>query len=151
MSFGGTYFTTLPVRTLDPRNLERDYFEHTISSERVRGLQAAERSFENLMAALRGEREMSDVLSELFKSYTPERTVFVSSACRGCPAVPGNQHTGDLSYQIPIGIGIDRVVEPQIELWQQRFSRLGFNPVVILLYLGLNEAQMNRSSEPYLY
>ena len=56
----------------------------------------------------------------------------MSSACRGCPAVPGNQHTGDLSYQIPVGVGIDRVVAPQTELWHRRFSRLGFNPVVVL-------------------
>ena len=65
------YFESLPVRTLNPRHLQRDHFEDEISGERIRGAQAAERSFENLMAALRGEKEMSHVLTELFKSHTP--------------------------------------------------------------------------------
>ena len=126
------YFKSLPVRTLNPRHLHRDHFEDEISGERIRGAQAAERSFENLMAALRGKKEMSHVLTDLLKSHTPGRTVIVSSACRGCPAVPGNQHTEDLSYQIPIGVGIDRIVAPQTEFWRRRFPRLVFNPVVVL-------------------
>lgn len=127
-----SFFKSLPVRTLDPRHSNKKHFEKIIGEERSRGGEIAERSFNNLMAALRGEREMSDVLSELFTSYESGRTVIVSGACRGCPATVSTTDASGINYQIPIGIGIENVVPPKIQLWHKRFPSLDGTPVVIL-------------------
>jgi len=127
-----TFFTSLPVRTLDPHHLNRDHFEKKISDERNRGAQASKSSFSNLIATLQGEKEVSDVLSELFTSYDSSRTVMVSTVCRGCSAINCDAQTDEVSYQIPIGIGIEKIVPPKIELWDKRFPWLDGKPVVIL-------------------
>ena len=127
-----TYFTTLPVRTLDERTLHRDHFEAVISTERNRSGQVATSAFNNLMAALRGQKDMSDVLSMLFTSHKPGRMVIVSKTCRGCEAESHHIHESGNSYQIPVGVGIERVVAPQIDLWHRRFSWLDGTPTIIL-------------------
>ena len=126
------FFTQLPVRTRDLRHLDQSYFEACIGKERERGRKAASSGFNNLMAALRGEKEMSKVLSGLFSVTIDGRMVVVSPVCRGCP-VDGYRHSDELQdYQIPTGVGIARVIEPRIGLWRKRFPHLDGRPCVIL-------------------
>lgn len=122
------YFAQVPVRSLDPRLMDRPHFEHQVGSERKRGTEAANRAFEHMLSALNGEREMADVLVELFAS---ERVV-VSPACRGCPASGGAQHDDGGFYQIPPGIGISRLVPHDNQAWQRRFGHLDSSMVVVL-------------------
>ena len=126
------FFTQLPVRTCDPRHLDQSHFEASIGKERERGKMAANAGFNNLMAALRGEKEMYRVLAGLFSVTSDGRMVVVSPVCRGCP-LEGYQHSNEQpDYQIPIGIGITKVLEPRIALWQERFPHLDGRPCVIL-------------------
>lgn len=127
-----SFFTSIPVRTLDPHHLKKDYFEKKIGEERNRGAEAAELSFNNLMAALRGEKEMSDVLAELFSSNEPSRTVIVSTVCRGCSSRTCVTKDDKVNYQIPPGLGIEKVVPPMIGAWDQFFPWLDGTFIVVL-------------------
>jgi superfamily II DNA/RNA helicase len=122
------YFAQISVRTLDPRLMDRAHFERQVGGERKRGKEAANRAFEHMLSALNGEREMADVLVELFAS----ESVVVSPACRGCPASGGAQHIDGGLYQIPPGIGISRLVPYDKNAWQKRFGHLDPSMVVVL-------------------
>ena len=126
------FYMTMPVRTLDPHHLNQEHFEKIFGEERIRGIQAAEHSFNYLISALNNERKISDVLSELFSSHEPDRIVMVSTACRNFISSSNVTQVNEVNYQIPIGIGIEKIVPPRIELWKQRFPWLHGTPVVIL-------------------
>lgn len=125
------YFAQIPVRSLDPRLMDQAHFEHRIGSERQRGAAAAERAFAQMLDALDGRQEMADVLANLFSSDAPGRTVLVSPACRGCPASGGAPHPDSVLYQIPPGIGIERIATHDNATWRQRFP--GLDPALVVL------------------
>src|SRR5690606_1021012 len=79
------YFSRIPVRSTDPRLMDRSHFEQKLGNERKRGLEAARRAFSGMLDALQGKREVSQVLVDLFASDD----VVVSPACRGCPRSGG--------------------------------------------------------------
>jgi len=108
--------------------MDRAHFERQVGGERKRGMEAANRAFDHMLSALNGEREMADVLVELFAS----ENVLVSPACRGCPASSGAQHDDGGLYQIPPGIGISRLVPHDNQAWQRRFGQLDPSMVVVL-------------------
>ena len=122
------YFACLPVRSLDPRLMDRAHFERYAGRERKRGSEAANKAFNRMLLALSGEREMAQVLVDLFASDS----VVVSPACRGCPASNGIMHDEGGFYQIPPGIGISRIVPHDNQLWRERFSELNPSMVVVL-------------------
>jgi len=123
-----TYFATVPVRSLDPRLMDRAHFERQVGVERQRGQVSANRAFNQMLKALSGEREMAEVLVELFSSDA----VVVSPACRGCPASSGASHEDGNHYQIPAGIGISQLVPWDNQTWYQRFPGLDPSLVVVL-------------------
>ena len=127
------YREWIPVRTLDPSHLDRERFTARIGVERQRGIEAADRSFSELMDALEGRREMGAVLSDLYRNHAPGRTVLVSTTCRGCPAEPTKTMDGDVPYTIPLGIGIGRIVPQDTSAWISGFPFLR-PPLVTVLY-----------------
>ena len=122
------YFSRIPVRSLDPRLMNRSYFQHQVGAERNRGLKSANRAFDHMLEALTGKQEMAEVLVELFASDS----VVVSPACRGCPASTGSLHDGGTLYQIPAGVGISRLDPYDDQNWQHRFGNLNPSMVVVL-------------------
>lgn len=122
------YFARLPIRCLDPRLMNRSHFELRVGNERMRGIEAATQAFHQMLGAMKGQREMSEVLVGLFASDS----VVVSPACRGCPASGGELHEGGTLYQIPTGIGISRLNPYDDESWRRRFDDLDPSLVVIM-------------------
>ena len=122
------YFSTVPVRSLDPLLMDRAHFERQVGAERRRGQKSAKHAFDQMLKALSGEREMADVLVGLFSS----NTVVVSPACRGCPASGGAGHADGNLYQIPAGIGISQLVRWDDKAWKHRFPGLDPSLVVVL-------------------
>ncbi len=122
------YFSRIPVRTLDPRLLNRDFFDARVNQERNRGTEAANAAFGRMLDALSGRREMSEVLVELFAGGS----VVVSPACRGCPSSGGAEHEEADIYQIPPGIGITQLRAHNQAAWRERFSGLDPSMLVVL-------------------
>ena len=120
------YFSQIPVRSLDPRLMDRSHFEQQLDSERRRGMESANRAFNQMLNALSGKQEMADVLVELLSSDD----VVVSAVCRGCPAINGELHDQDGVYQIPSGTGISRLTPYDDQAWQLRFGDLNPSEVV---------------------
>lgn len=123
-----SYFTHVPVRSLDPQLMNRSHFEKRIGDKRQRSIESANRAFDRMLKALTGQKEMSEVLVELFAS----NNVVVSPACRGCPASGGTLHDGDNLYQIPPGIGISRLAPYDVQVWRHRFGSMDPSIVVVL-------------------
>jgi hypothetical protein len=122
------YFARIPVRSLDPRLMDRPHFERQVGRERQRGVESANHAFDQMLKALSGQREMAEVLVDLLASDN----VVVSPACRGCPASAGALHEGDNLYQIPQGIGISRLAVHDSQGWRHRFADLDPSMVVVL-------------------
>jgi hypothetical protein len=122
------YFARIPVRSLDPRLMDRSHFERQVGVERARGRESANRSFDGMLKAMSGQREMSEVLVELLASDD----VVVSPACRGCPVSGGALHDAGNLYQIPPGVGISRLVPNDNQSWRHRFGDVDPSMVVVL-------------------
>jgi hypothetical protein len=101
--------------------LNQQHFEEKTARDRDRAMNAAERSFENLMAGLQGRREMGDLLTDLYTVNEPGRAVVVSRTCRGCPAEPDENR---LPYNVPPGHAIRIVEDVDLADWSARFPRL---------------------------
>ena len=124
------YFSRIPVRSLDPKLMDRNHFEHEVGVERDRGMESANRAFDQMLGALTGEKEMAEVLVQLFASDS----VVVSRACRGCPKSNGVPHDDSGVYQIPPGIGISRLAPYDYHAWRHRFGDMDASLVVVLCH-----------------
>lgn len=126
------YFARIPVRILEGGLMDQARFEQRIGTQRQRGATAAGHAFARMLDALDGRREMAAVLTELYANDAPGRTVIVSPACRGCPASGGVAHADGTDYQIPPGIGIERVEPWDDAIWRIYFPGLAPGFVVVL-------------------
>lgn len=126
------YFARIPVRILDGGLMDQTRFEHRIGAQRQRGAAAAGHAFARMLDALDGRQEMAAVLTDLYANDVPGRTVLVSPVCRGCPASGGAAHDDGTDYQIPPGIGIEKVEAWDDTVWQQYFPGLGPGFAVVL-------------------
>ena len=122
------YFSTVPVRSLDPRLMDRPHFERLVGVERERSQALANHTFNQMLKALSGKREMADVLVELFSGDD----VLATPACRGCPATGGAPHEEKNLYQVPAGIGISQLVSWDNQAWSHRFPAIDPSLVVVL-------------------
>ena len=122
------YFSRMPVRSLDPRLMDRTHFEHQVGAKRRQGRESAKKAFDSMLGALTGQQEMATVLVDLFASDS----VVVSSACRGCPKSAGLLHDGGNTYQIPPGVGISRLAPSDNKGWRSRFRGLDPSMVTVL-------------------
>lgn len=122
-----SYFSHIPVRSLDARLMNRPHFERQVGLVRQLGMEAAHRAFDQMLKALCGQQEMAEVLVELLASDD----VIVSPACRGCPASAGVHEDGNV-YQIPPGIGISNLVPYHTQEWRHRFGDVDPSLVVVL-------------------
>lgn len=126
------YFARIPVRILDGGLMDKARFEQRIGAQRQRSAAAAGHAFARMLDALTGRREMAAVLTDLYDNDAPGRTVLVSRVCRGCPASGGAAHADDTDYQIPPGIGIERVEPWDGALWRSFFPGLAPGFAVVL-------------------
>jgi superfamily II DNA or RNA helicase len=124
-------FSRVPIRTLDPRHLDRAYFDRRVGLERRRSAKAGRAAFDAVCAVLDGRREMSEALADFYGIDLPGMAVHVSRVCRGCRAAPGHGAEAPI-YAEPPGIGIARVAQADIAAWGRRFPGLPLDFSVIL-------------------
>lgn len=122
------YFSEIAIRILDPSLMDRSHFEQRVGAERNRTIESAKRSFEGMLHALEGRKEMSEVLVDLLASSE----VLVSPVCRGCPKSAGLPHDGAVHYQIPAGVGIPVPTSYDFRAWKKRFE--GLEPSFLVVF-----------------
>lgn len=132
------YFSRIAVRILDPNLMNRSHFEQCIGDERKRAVESATEAFSGMLEALRGRREMSSVLGELFHG----NEVVVSPVCRGCPSSGGLPHDETPAYQIPAGIGISSPVAHDLRPWNKRFEGIEPSFCVVFYPETISESQL---------
>lgn len=115
------YYSTIPIRTLDAQHLKKHHFDKIVSNEQSQNQHASNVSLKTLLSALRGETEMGDAIASLYESNRPGREVIVSKVCRGCPSEGKTLKPEELVYQTPIGVGIDKITQPDLSAWKQDF------------------------------
>lgn len=115
------YYNKIIVRILDDAHTSQEHFERKTARDRDRATNAAERSFENLMAGLEGRQEMGDILTDLYTVNDSGRAIIVSRTCRGCPADPGESR---MPYIVPHGQAIRIVEAVDLADWSARFPHL---------------------------
>jgi ATP-dependent DNA helicase RecQ len=125
------FYNLIPIRVRDPLHRDQAHFESCVSNERQRGSEAADQSFDDLMAAFEGRKEMANALSDIYRSNVPGRIVIISKICRGYPAEPIGTRISE-GYQIPFGAGIERLAQPETTAWTKRFPWLAGGTNVIL-------------------
>lgn len=126
------YFARIPIRVLEGGVMDQGLFQQRLGAERLRGVKAAGHAFARMLDALDGRKEMATVLTSLYTNDTPGRTVLVSPVCRGCPSSRGADHTDRTDYQIPPGIGIERVERWDDTEWRSYFPGLTSRFAVVL-------------------
>ena len=120
------------VKILDGSHLDEIIFSKRVTDEATKSQTDRTKSFELLLAVLRGKQEMQDTLSELYsspRSNIHEDLIIVSKTCRGCPKTP--YHPPHISYRIPIGSGIKKTIPIDLIKWSQKFKHLGKQPIII--------------------
>lgn len=131
-------FTQINVRIIEPKLMDRTFFEERLNIERERTIEPAKRAFQEMMDSLVGKKEMSETLVGLFSD--PE--VIVSPVCRGCPKSQGMPHDDKLIYQTPIGVGISRPIIPNLSGWTSIFPNLDPYLVSVLCPPGTSSIQI---------
>ena len=130
--FWNEFYNSVSVRTITSHHMNKDYFFDKVVSERQKAERLADISFNNLMSTLRQEKRISDALSELYSNDNFDQSVLVSEVCRGCLQDKEFTDPFNVDYQIPLGIGIENIVAPKINMWNKHFSWLNKVPAVIL-------------------
>ena len=117
---------------IDGAHMNRTNFEKKMDLEKEQGQHARTRSFSDLLKVLRGQTEMGEALSNLYK-VSPrdfgDNLISVSKVCRGCPQKP--RHDISVGYQVPAGTGIRETVKINTAIWDEKFGQLGKNPYII--------------------
>ncbi|MCB2426417.1 protein DpdF [Methylophaga pinxianii] len=121
-------FTQINVRIIEPKLMDRTFFEERLNLERERTIVPAKKAFQEMMESLEGKKEMSETLVGLFS----DTNVIVSPVCRGCPQSQGRPHEDSLIYQTPIGVGISRPRVPNLSGWKAIFPNLDPSFVSVL-------------------
>jgi ATP-dependent DNA helicase RecQ len=137
------FYTTVAVRTLDPQHLNEYHFRPALEIEQKYGREVAKLSFDSLVESLEGRQEIGDALSKLYTNHKPERTVIVSRVCRGCPAEQTNRFA-EIDYQIPPGMGIDKLCETDVSAWMDDFPYMQQTAVI---FYPAGEETINQKME----
>ena len=127
------FFVQIIVRIFEMAHRNKDVFTKKIGSERKRSFEVAKDGGLLLNALIGGDREVSDLLHELYTSHVPRRTVIVSRACGGCPR---DRRTDGSSIECtePISIGIDEVDSCDIRYFKKCFPNVKLSaPIVVPL------------------
>ena len=125
------YFRQMVVRILHGSCRNEPEFNRAISQERARTMEAAADNRDLLNRLLKGDDEVSELLDDLYRNYSPGRSVVVSRACGGCP-VHRKSHSADLGYVEPLACGIEEVIPTDLSRLRSQFPHLDLNAPVIL-------------------
>jgi len=122
------------VKTLDPLHLLPDHFERKTELARKKTIEEAQDSFDSLLAALRGSKEMANTLAKLYRGSSPN-LIPVTEVCRGCPGAKSSEEAhpyGLQYYSPPMPTGIGKIaIAPRTAQWNSDFP-LNLRRLVIL-------------------
>ena len=112
------------VKTLDPLHLSPDHFERKTELARKNAFEEAKNSFDSLLAALRGSKEMANTLAKLYRGTSPN-LIPVTEVCRGCPGAKTSEEEhpyGLQYYSPPMPTGINKIeIASKTSQWNSDF------------------------------
>ena len=116
---------------IDGAHMDRNNFEKKMDLEKSHGQRERDHSFDSLMQVLRGETEMGDALSRLYRISPRDYDyglVAISKICRGCPYE--TRHDISIGYEVPPGSSI-KTAKINLSLWEEKFGYLGKKPYLL--------------------
>lgn len=117
------------VRILDDGHFKSDTWETAIANSRSKTLQAAQRNLEMMRKLLpnssreKPEKEVGELLAQLYRMKSSQWPVHVSHACGGCPWDRFDE-AEPVHYSAPVTIPVSRVIPPSFDNWYTKFPWL---------------------------
>lgn len=112
------------VKTLDPSHLSFYHFERETELARKKAFEEAQNSFDSLLSALQGSKEMGSTLAKLYRGNSPD-LIPVTEVCRGCPGAITSEEEHPIGlqyYSHPTPTGIGRIeIASRTERWNTDF------------------------------
>lgn len=118
------------VRIKNFSHLQPITWEREIESARSRSVRAGRRGLEFLKGLIGGDREISEVLSELYTVQTKNLEIRVVAVCGGCPVHRGIGEEPPY-YCSPIATPIFRVADENRLEWLAKFPTLRKSPIYV--------------------
>jgi ATP-dependent DNA helicase RecQ len=122
------------VRVKDYSHLQSETWIAKVRPARELSAEAGLRSLSLMRTLLANDREVSDILAELYTIHTSDQEFRVVRVCGGCP----RHRTRDaaiLDYQCPAAAPLSRVYTSRTNRWLETFPYLP-GPLVFVFYPG---------------
>jgi len=123
--------TSLRVRILRDDHLSPESWENDISSSRKRTLDSGGNNLRLMEWILKGDAEVSDVLSHLYSNNSNQWPVVVTKICGGCPN-DRDQEKSLGRYHMPVAKSINKTARVQIESLLKVFPQ--YDPRLINIF-----------------
>jgi superfamily II DNA/RNA helicase len=123
--------TSLRVRILRDDHLSPESWENDISSSRKRTLDSGSNNLRLMERILKGDSEVSDVLSHLYSNNSNQWPVVVTKICGGCPNDRNQEKSLD-RYHMPVAKSINKTTRVEIESLLKVFPQ--YDPRLINIF-----------------
>ncbi|MEI8574779.1 ATP-dependent DNA helicase RecQ [Methylomonas sp. LW13] len=98
-------------------------WEDVISNSRQKTLNAGIRNLKLMQSLLNGEKEVSEILKDLYRNNSVSWPVSVTQVCGGCPVDRFRDNRKD-QYHVPIAVPIYNLSPLDLSTWQSTFPHL---------------------------
>jgi superfamily II DNA/RNA helicase len=124
----------LHVRIKDFSHLNAATWTIRVTPIRLRSIESGVQSLDLLASVLNGKKEISEVLSQLYRVNFGAMDIHVVAVCGGCP-IHRRSPDEPLNYRPPLAAPIFRVPAYDQKPWNSRFPHLA-KPLTYLLFEG---------------
>ena len=118
------------VRILNPGHRHATVFNPALDGARFQAFGSSGRGLELMLAAARGQVEISAVLSDIYSLHLPGAAVSVEAECSGCPHDWTNRRENGRQSP-PIVHRLQRMVPADIGDWRERWPMSGANTMFV--------------------
>lgn len=122
---------SLRVRILRDDHLSDESWENDVSISRKKTLDSGNKNFRLIEQMLRGNVDVSDVLSDLYSNNSSQWPVVVTKICGGCPNTR-KQGLALGNYHVPVAKSIDNAVPVELESLKKIFPQ--YDPELIHIF-----------------
>ncbi len=111
------------IRLLREDHLLMDSWENAISESREKTLASGRRNINLMRQMLIDQREVSEILAELYSNRSQQWPIDVTRICGGCPSDRRDEFREN-HYHVPTATPIHRVSPINLSLWHEMFPNL---------------------------
>ncbi|MDR4515832.1 MAG: DEAD/DEAH box helicase [Nitrosomonas sp.] len=98
-------------------------WEDVVSNSRQKTLNAGIRNLKLMQSLLNGEKEVSEILNDLYRNNSAYWPVSVTQVCGGCPVDRFSDSRKD-QYHVPIAVPIYNLSQLDLSSWKSTFPHL---------------------------